>query len=74
MSTMTMWPQTSTSNAAEVVTMFWCASHTIRRMHAKGSNQHKRIEYGECTLCGKPFRRVISWNEKDARSWWEPTP
>ena len=49
-----------------------CIEHRIMRRHARGSNQVMRREYGECTICGRAFRRVIRWDTKDARSWWEP--
>ena len=61
----------ATSDTASVSTTFICANHSIRRIHAKGSNDHVRREYGECVYCGAAFRRVIRWDTSDARSWWE---
>jgi hypothetical protein len=66
---------TVTGNSGSVDNLFTicsypCTSHSIRRIHAKGSNHIARREYGECVHCGKAFRRVIRWDTRDARSWW----
>ena len=65
---------TQASSVATTVTLVTtCFTHSVQRTHARG-NQHARTEYGKCAYCGKPHRRRISWDKKDARSWWEPTP
>lgn len=71
----TGWAYSQTSKYSDSLTVYMSAFYhvcTVQRVHARGSNALVRREFGRCTVCGKAHRRVIRWDTKDARSWWEP--
>ena len=57
-----------TSDTASVSTAFFHTCHSIARTRVRG-NQHVRIEHGKCSICGKPFKRRITWATRTAEEW-----
>lgn len=64
-----MYTSCDTVNAIGFVgTTFFHTCHSIIRIHLRG-NQHVRTEHGKCSICGRPFRRRITWATRKAEEW-----